>query len=223
MKGISDAAARAIVFGKDFKASIKSIGQAIATQLLSQLIQIGVQAVINATLGQTLAAAATASTVAQLGVIAAAAAPAAALASLASFGTNAAPANAAIAATLASTQALAAAASAVPGFADGGLISGRGTGRSDSNIIRVSDGEFIVNSLATSRFRPVLEMINSGALGSGPAVPTGGDTRTINFGGISIVIEGGNTSPEETADLVDERIREVLLDETRTGGILEDL
>lgn len=48
------------------------------------------------------------------------------------------------------------------GFASGGVIGGIGTGKSDSNIIRASRGEFIVNAEATSRHRRLLEMINSG-------------------------------------------------------------
>jgi hypothetical protein len=39
------------------------------------------------------------------------------------------------------------------GFAEGGLISGDGTGTSDSNLARVSDGEFIVNAGATAKHR----------------------------------------------------------------------
>lgn len=50
----------------------------------------------------------------------------------------------------------------IPGFPGGGLFSGRGGPRSDSNIIAVSDGEFIVNADATSRYRSLLEAINSG-------------------------------------------------------------
>jgi hypothetical protein len=46
--------------------------------------------------------------------------------------------------------------------ADGGIISGPGTGRSDSIPARVSNGEFIVNADATSKHRALLESINSG-------------------------------------------------------------
>ncbi len=47
-----------------------------------------------------------------------------------------------------------------PGFALGGRFSGRGTGTSDSNLIRISDGEFIVNARATREFLPLLYAIN---------------------------------------------------------------
>jgi hypothetical protein len=47
-------------------------------------------------------------------------------------------------------------------FADGGLISGPGGGRSDSIVARVSNGEFVVNAAATARNLPVLEALNAG-------------------------------------------------------------
>ncbi len=48
------------------------------------------------------------------------------------------------------------------GFAEGGLITGDGSGTSDSNLIMASDGEFIVNADATGRNRALLEAINAG-------------------------------------------------------------
>lgn len=47
------------------------------------------------------------------------------------------------------------------GFAEGGLYSGYGTGRSDSNLIRVSNGEYIVNADSTSKYLPLLQAINN--------------------------------------------------------------
>lgn len=52
----------------------------------------------------------------------------------------------------------------VPAKADGGLITGPGTGRSDSILARVSNGEYIVNAAATSRNRGLLDAINGGGL-----------------------------------------------------------
>lgn len=64
------------------------------------------------------------------------------------------------------------------GFPDGGLLRGPGTGKSDSMLIRASNGEFVVNAEATSRNRALLEAINSGrALATArqhvPAAPRG--------------------------------------------------
>ena len=47
------------------------------------------------------------------------------------------------------------------GRADGGLVFGPGTGRSDSILARLSNGEFVVNSASTRRNLPLLTAINS--------------------------------------------------------------
>jgi len=46
-------------------------------------------------------------------------------------------------------------------FAEGGLVTGPGTGTSDSISARLSNGEFVVNAASTARFLPLLEQINS--------------------------------------------------------------
>ena len=46
-------------------------------------------------------------------------------------------------------------------YSDGGLFRGAGTGRSDSNVIRVSDGEFIMNAVSTARNLPLLHAMNN--------------------------------------------------------------
>jgi hypothetical protein len=48
------------------------------------------------------------------------------------------------------------------GHAEGGVIRGKGTGTSDSNLRRVSNGEFIVNAAQTSKYLDLLQSINSG-------------------------------------------------------------
>ncbi|MDA8817000.1 tape measure protein [Alphaproteobacteria bacterium] len=50
------------------------------------------------------------------------------------------------------------------GFANGGNVSGPGTGRSDSIMARLSNGEFVVNAKDAEKNRTLLEMINSGNL-----------------------------------------------------------
>lgn len=54
-----------------------------------------------------------------------------------------------------------------PGFATGGLISGDGTGTSDSIEARVSNGESIINANSTSLFSPLLSSLNQ--IGGGVA------------------------------------------------------
>jgi hypothetical protein len=51
---------------------------------------------------------------------------------------------------------------AVGGHARGGLIKGVGTGTSDSNLRRLSDGEYVVNARATADNYELLNDINSG-------------------------------------------------------------
>lgn len=47
-------------------------------------------------------------------------------------------------------------------FADGGWVSGPGTGRSDSIPARLSKGEYVVNAASAKKFAPLLEAMNSG-------------------------------------------------------------
>lgn len=54
--------------------------------------------------------------------------------------------------------------------ANGGRISGPGSGTSDSIVANVSNGEFIVNAAATKRHLPLLAAINAGSFASGGRV-----------------------------------------------------
>lgn len=67
-------------------------------------------------------------------------------------------------------------------FADGGLVGGRGTGRSDSNYAKVSRGEYIVNAKSTQENIDVLDRINYG----------GSSTTNPNN---SVYVENNNKSP----------------------------
>ena len=49
-------------------------------------------------------------------------------------------------------------------YAAGGLISGPGTGTSDSILARLSHGEYVVNAKATQQHLPMLEKINGGGV-----------------------------------------------------------
>lgn len=158
-ESIGEAAGRAIAFGDDFTDAMENAARAIASDLISALVQYGIQLVAQAALGKALGAAAVASTVAQAAASASAWAPAAGLASLATLGANAAPAAAALASTVALSKALA----VVPGFKDGVVdFKGKGTGRSDSNVVRISDGESVINAAATAKNKRMLRLMNSG-------------------------------------------------------------
>lgn len=148
----------AIMSGTLSFSTLGDIGKNVLREIIAGFVKMGAQMVVNAALSATLGAASTAATAALAGTTASAWAPAAALASLASFGGNSVPA----AAALTSTTALASTLAVIPGFATGGYFTGAGTAKSDSNLARISDGEFIVNAAATARNRGLLESINAG-------------------------------------------------------------
>lgn len=158
-KGIGDAVAQSIVFGKSFTESIRQVAQQILSQLISALIQVGVNMLLNATLGKTLMAASTAASAAAAGATASAWAPAAAMASLASFGANAGAAQAGIATTVATAQALSKIGGGLPGFELGGFTGNLST----KQVAGVVHGqEFVMNAAATARNRSTLEAMNRG-------------------------------------------------------------
>jgi len=66
--------------------------------------------------------------------------------------------------------------SVLPGFNEGGIVRGRpGV---DQNVIRVSDGEFVMNRESTSRNRPILEAMNRG---DRPAIDGRSGSQTIRI------------------------------------------
>nr|WP_249172989.1 phage tail tape measure protein [Burkholderia vietnamiensis] len=125
------------------------------------------------------------------------------------------------------------------GHADGGYITGPGSGTSDSIMARLSNGEFVVNAAATSKYRGLLEAINSKQpVAAAPRFATGGyvgsstpvsgsssngmtvniDARTTVEGGSS---QGGSTgSAAELQKRITQAIRAVIQDERRQGGVL---
>ena len=91
-------------------------------------------------------------------------------------------------------------------YEGGGRISGPGSGRSDSILgfpamVRVSNGEYVVNAKSTARYLPLLQAINAGRIpgfadgGSalGPPVEMGGSASTNIFGAIAKMLWNGST------------------------------
>lgn len=65
----------------------------------------------------------------------------------------------------------------LPGYATGGLISGPGTGTSDSLIARLSNGEYVMNAAAVQMFGTgLLDQMNAGLI---PAFATGGGVGEV--------------------------------------------
>jgi TP901 family phage tail tape measure protein len=240
IQGLSTALAKGILFGESMSEAMANLGKTIATELLSQLIKMGIQLALNWLLQEKLMkggatggadarikdiAKVTAVSVAALAAVtvagsaaatalATAWAPAAALASLATAGGNAEGAMAGIGATTALAESIA----GVTALADGGLFRGSGGPRSDSNLARLSDGEFVVNAAATKQFLPLLEGINSG---KSVAMSGGGDTTHISIGPPEIYVSGEGMNADEVAAAVSEIFTDRLEEELQFGGRLE--
>jgi len=71
----------------------------------------------------------------------------------------------------------------LPAFATGGYVSGPGTGTSDSIPALLSNGEFVVNAKATSKYGSVLEALNDGDIG---AFASGGQVGGSSGGGSDV-------------------------------------
>lgn len=216
-QGFADATADAIIFGDSFEEGIGNAARKVLADLLSGLIKLGIQYVLNAALANTLGTAATAVGTAQAAALGAAWATPAALASLASFGANAAPAAAGIVSTVALSEGL-----AIAGFADGGTVRGAGGPRADMIPAMLSNGEFVVNAKSAARFRPLLEQLNdprafqNGGLVSDKPQPNqpnpnanqGGDSRELKI--INVLdqeIVGDYMSTPEGEDVIVNAIR----------------
>lgn len=76
-------------------------------------------------------------------------------------------------------------------FAEGGRISGPGSGTSDDILARVSNGEFVVKADATRTYLPLLEAMNSGKL---PAFAVGGLVGAIPMPRPVVPSSGGGRS-----------------------------
>ena len=175
----ADLAASAALWGEGGSESVKQLGRDLITSVVSSLIKVGLQyvtlqALQLAGIGTTTAAASAAA-----GALAGIWAPAAVSASIATLGGASAAGVSAYIAALASGAAASTATSAVTGggavagaFADGGLISGPGSGRSDSILAKVSNGEFVMTAATVNKFgADFFDSLNAGRM---PAFANGG-------------------------------------------------
>lgn len=194
--------------------AIGDIVKSIAVDMIKALVKLGaqwaVQAALQNTIQQTTAATATAT---QAAVTASSAAMAATL--------SAAWSGAAVSASIATmggaattgltafmgAQAAGKAFSAIPAFADGGYISGAGTGRSDSLLARLSNGEMVMNAKAVAANRPLFEAANRGAVIGGSTNQT---QININYYGgekpTTATTNGDAQFARELRDFIDSRI-----------------
>ncbi len=208
--GFANSVGRAIVYSEDLGSALQNVAKEAVAGLISALVKLGIQWLVNAAIGQSIGAASAATTVA-MGVatgsaLAAAYAPAAAMVSLASFGANSVPAMAGITATTALSESLALASMA--GFQSGGYTGEAGV----SQVAGVVHGkEFVVNAQGTAANRPLLEAMNRGAA----VVPGAGGGAG---GGVSVNIENYGTSKDfEVQQLDANQIRIIARDEAKNA------
>lgn len=88
------------------------------------------------------------------------------------------------------------------GFADGGLVRGPGTGRSDSIPAVLSDGEYVSTARATSRYRPQLEAMNNGTY-----------TESGGSGNLNVIIENYGNGKVTAQQLDEETLRIIIREE----------
>ena len=201
--GFANSIGRAIVYSENLGDAIGAVAKEAVSSLISALVKLGIQWLVNAALGQAIAAGSAATALATTATVASATAvawaPAAALASLASFGANAAPAMAGILATTAMSEGIALASMA--GFQDGGYT---GNGPKSGFAGVVHGQEFVMNAEATARNRPVLEAMNKGS------------TAKSARGGLNIsFVNNGTPQVYEVEQLSESEVRVIARDEAR--------
>lgn len=181
LDGFGTAFSDILTGAKSIQEAFKSLGQTMikvvadyAAKWLASRIMMGV-------FGKTMLATETALSIAAGAATAAAWAPAAAAVSLASFGANSAPAMAGITATNALSLKFAGA-----GLKDGGMVSGSGTGTSDSILTRLSNGEFVMKASAVRNIGVSnLNALNNGGMVSSAVIGGGGTAVLNNYGDIN--------------------------------------
>lgn len=107
-------------------------------------------------------------------------------------------------------------------FANGGMVHGIGSGTSDSNIARVSRGEFIVNAASTRRHIGLLESINSNTLPRfqaggliGPTAPS--VAQPGSAGAMPAIVVQQEFNITGTDDELRAEMQEIARTETRRG------
>lgn len=141
--GISNSLAGAIVKGENLRETLANVGQTILTQLISSLIKMGIQYMLNAVLANTALSVQTAASLSAAAVTAAAWAPAAAAVSLATFGANSPPAVAGMGAANVAAKSF-----AMAGFQKGGYTGDEAVNKA---VGIVHGQEFVMNAAATKR------------------------------------------------------------------------
>jgi len=195
--GFAKAVGQSIVYGKSVSQALGSVAKEAAADLISSLVKIGEQWLLNAVLGDTAMATSATTSVATAATMSAAWVPVATAVSIATMGAADAAAITGMTAAYASGIALSSVSSAggAAHFADGGPIGGQGGPRDDKVPLWASPGEYIVNASATSSNRQLLDYINSGKSLDGRHFANGGMVgANSNYPGAANGNMGGQTN-----------------------------
>lgn len=112
---------------------------------------------------------------------------------------------------------------ATKGFAEGGPVSGPGTGTSDSIAAWLSNGEYVMPADKTAKYRPLLDAMRDGSLE--PPASAAGGAGGMGGGGAPIVINNyfqtGVTRAEFAAQMpeYERRIKASIREEQRRGKV----
>ena len=206
-ESIGDALTQAIVNGDNFSDTMRSAASTITQELLSSVIQVGIEQAANFAQAQlfgtgmqaitvaqgataaTVSTATTANVVANNAAITATAVPAATAEAGATFGASAAAGLAAVIALMAFASGNV--------FADGGRVRGPGGSRSDDIPAMLSNGEFVVNAKAAKENEAMLQRMNRGetlrlASGGSVGTPTESSESSGTVGGEAQQPAGGS-------------------------------
>jgi len=92
------------------------------------------------------------------------------------------------------------------GFASGGMVSGNGTGTSDSIPVNLSNGESVINAQSTSMFKPLLSTLNQ--MGGGkPFEPNLSSSQSSSDGNTPIIKTYVVAGDVETQNQLDRQIK----------------
>lgn len=197
--GISQQTARALLITGDWGAAWDNVKLAVAQTFVEMVVRYAATRaamfIVSKTFGLTEAALGFSTAAA----LTAAWTPAAIAASIATLGGASATGTAAYLTSLAVGTGASQAAGKIPGFAQGGIFQGRGGPTDDANLIRISDGEGIVQQRAIDHYgADFFNAFNNMSLGSAPVsargVATGSPLQGAGNGGAA----GGAGAPNIT-------------------------
>jgi hypothetical protein len=211
----------AIVRTGDWASAFNNVALTIGTSVVGALIQMSTQwiarKIIEFTVGSSLRAAAFAANAATATALSALWAPAATLATIASFGGAAVQAPISIGGAMASVQGMA----AIPGFADGGVVTGPGGPREDNILSRLSAGEIVFSNRDIARLGGAAAVealrVNGGVSGAGAGVSAapsvgGAGGPAVGGGGDGVNIAYFNTKQDAETWLSSQSGRRTMID-----------